>query len=262
MLCVYGIYQFMIVCQFFDFCFLVFWYVGNNQVLVSGNMEFVLMNFCDFQQVGFQWVFWIIQDMIVFDKQCQVLVVVDFFYLIDMIVVIGKFIWVDWFKFDFCVMFDFFFECVDIDVFKCIFGFCVFMIGMVVLVMLGCYYCFGYCQCMFQWQIVKFVCGMSIGFFIIVFNGQIVVNQQVKVYQFVVFGNCYKVYVVGVQIDIILWWDYYCGFKFMWQIGCVEDWFFVSGCDFFLIELDFCICMGVWQQMFGDFFCLFVGFCV
>lgn len=252
----------MILCEFFDLCFLIFWYVGDNQVLVSGDVEFVLMDFSNFQQVSFQWMIWIIENVVVFNKQCQVLFIINFFYLVDVIVVVGKFVWVDWFKFNVCLVFYFCFEGFDIDVFKGVFGFCIFMVGMVVLVVLGGYNCFCYCQCMFQWQIIEFVCCVGVGFFVIMFDREIVVYQQVKVYQFVIFGNCYEVYVVSVQIDIVLWWDYYCGFKFMWQIGLVEDWFFVGSGDFFLIQLDFGISVGMWQQMFRDFFCLFVGFSV
>lgn len=118
---------------------------------------------------------WIIKDVIIFDKQCQVLVIINVFNLVNMIVLFGEFIWMDWFKFDFCVMFYFCFKCFNFYVFQCVFGFGIFMIGLVILVMLSCYDGFGYCQCMFQWQIVKFICGVGVGFFVVVFDGKFIV---------------------------------------------------------------------------------------
>lgn len=68
--------------------------------------------------------------------------IVDIFNLVNMVIMVGKFVSMVWCKFNICMLFNFFMEVIYVNVFKGVFGFCIFMIYMVILVMLCSYNCF------------------------------------------------------------------------------------------------------------------------
>lgn len=102
---------------------------------------------------------------------------------------------------------------------------------------------------MLQRQIAKLARRAGVGFLVAVFDRKPTAHQQVEAYQLAVFGDCHEVHVVGMQIDIVLRRDHYCGFELTRQVGLTKDRFFISSGDFFLVEPDLRIRAGTRQQM-------------
>ena len=257
-----GIHQAMIPRELLDPRLLIFRYAGDNQVLVSGDAEFALMDLSNLQQASLQRTTRIIENAAVFNKQRQVPLIINPLHPADAIAAAGKFVRADRLKLNACPALHFRLKGFDANALKGVLGFRILTVGTVTPVALGSHDRFRHRQSMLQRQITEFARRAGVGFFVTVFYGKTAAHQQVKAHQLAVFGDRHKVHVVGVQIDIVLRRDHHRGFKLTRQIGLTEDRLFVSGGDLFLIQPDLGIGAGARQQMLGDLFRPLVGLSV
>lgn len=113
----------MIPRELLDPRLLIFRYAGDNQVLVSGDAEFALMDFSNLQQASLQRTTRIIENAAVFNKQRQVPLIINPLHPADAIAAAGKFVRADRLKLNACPALHFRFEGFDTDALKGVLGF-------------------------------------------------------------------------------------------------------------------------------------------
>lgn len=102
------------------------------------------MDFGDFMYFCYQFVIFIVCDMVVFDKYCKVLFFFYVFYLFVMVVVMVKMIRFCFIQLLVEVVFQFVFYVVKFEMVNGIFEFGIFFDGMVFVIMLNCnnFFCY------------------------------------------------------------------------------------------------------------------------
>lgn len=124
----------------------------------------------------------------------------------------------------------------------------VFVIYLVVIIVLDGYYLFGYFKYFNGLVEVNDVGQMGVSGWFVIGMFYVVVDIDIEVGQFVVFGDVDEVEVIGVNVDIIYWWQDESDFEFVGQISGVVEWFFifevVGQCLF--VQLDFLVGVILW----------------